>query len=90
MKKELEKEAKEYSHKTWDMVPTYMDTSSERENSITDFIAGAKSKYVEKQKLEFAIELLNQLEFDPKEDILDFVLHIESKIKELEEKLKQL
>ena len=55
MNKELELEAKEYA---------IGKSSSEVfiETHIRDYIAGATSKYVEKQKIEFAIEQLNILD----------------------------
>ena len=58
------------------------------------FIAGATSKYVEKQKLEFAIEQLKEIhskmtffEISNMENTLDNLYY---KIKELEQKLSEL
>lgn len=47
------------------------------------FIAGATSKYVEKQKLEFAISLLLQLRSAPTSEIDKKVFQLEQKISEL-------
>lgn len=51
--KELESEAKEYAENK-----SSVDVF--KEAHIKDFIAGATSKWVEKQKLEFAIEQLDK------------------------------
>ena len=55
-----------------------------------NFNSNIKSRYVEKQKLEFAIDMLNELEFNPKEPLSDFVINIKSKIEELKQKLSAL
>lgn len=85
MKKELEIEAEKYVKSLFNNDLLHANTY----DNYYDFITGATSKYVERQKLQFAIELLNELEFNPKEHIVDFVLHIKNKIKELEEQLKE-
>lgn len=63
--KELELEAEEYVNLNWGGYKDDLSQISEQltlgEISKKDFIAGATSKYVEKQKLEFAIEQLNYL-----------------------------
>ena len=80
MNKELELEANNYvSNK-------YLAQESE---ALEDFIAGATSKYVERQKLEFAIEQLKEHIEHPtkpgykRHDVL-------AKSKELEQKLSEL
>lgn len=47
------------------------------------FIAGATSKWVEKQKLEFAISLLLQLRASP-------ISEIDNKVEEFEQKLSKI
>lgn len=76
MKTELELEAEKYAQEWgWE--------------TRTDFIAGATSKYVEKQKLEFAIEQLkSHIEHPTKpgyrrHDILNKIAELEQKIKKL-------
>lgn len=86
MNKELELEAENYVNQEGSIPTTELEDAIFKQG----FIDGATSKYVEKQKLKFAIEQLNELEFDPKENILDFVIHIKNKVKELEQQLKQL
>ena len=59
---------------------------------INSFIAGATSKYVEKQKLEFAIEQLKKLKED---EVYDKIKYVESSIidyelMKLEQKLSEL
>ena len=85
MNKELELEAEEYAKK--------FDCAEDSSPQI-DFIAGATSKYVEKQKLEFAIEQLKEIhskmtffEISNMENTLDNLYY---KIKELEQKLSEL
>lgn len=73
--------------------PTYEAILMER-----GFIAGAKSeeakeywsKQFEKEKIEFAIETLNNLEFNPRDSVADFVITIKYEIKELQQKLSEL
>lgn len=54
---ELELEAEKYAHNWFDMHET-----NNYKTLNQGFIAGATSKWVEKQKLEFAIEQLNKLD----------------------------
>lgn len=68
LKQEAEKHKQEYSFFT-------KETQNQKRLS---FIAGATSKYVEKQKLEFAIEQLKQIESHYKGSAFGM---IESKIK---------
>lgn len=65
---ELELEAEKYGYKQYG---NSCGAKQERQNCIEDFITGATSKYVEKQKLEFAIEQLNKLESSLKEKYTD-------------------
>ena len=82
MNKELELEANTY------VGNKYLAQESE---AIEDFIAGATSKYIEKQKLEFAIK-------ENKSILQMLVLHgnartrlpVTERIKELEKKLSEL
>lgn len=91
MNKELELEAENYGWRIKRNEFSDPVKANELAKSAShDFIAGATSKYVEKQKLEFAIEQLNELEFNPKEHIVDFVLHIKNKIKKLKQNLSEL
>ena len=96
MKKELELEVEKYCEKVWggykDDVFKHDDIITDKtlsEISKTDFIAGVTSKYVERQKLEFAIEQLKEHIEHPtkpgykRHDVL-------AKIKELEKKLSKL
>lgn len=66
MKKELESEAENYVSLNWGNYKNNLSQVSEEltlgEISNKDFIAGATSKWVEKQKLQFAIEQLNKLD----------------------------
>lgn len=57
--------------------------TSQHKSVKNGFIAGATSKYVEKQKLEFAISLLLRLRAAP-------VSEIDNKVFELEEQLYKL
>jgi len=54
------------------------------------FIAGATSKYVEKQKLEFAIEQLKSVKNSLPEERFYSQKEINAKIEELEQKLSEL
>lgn len=58
MNKELELEAEKYVKSLFNNDLLHANTY----DNYYDFIAGATSKYVEKQKLEFAIEQLNKLD----------------------------
>lgn len=82
MNKELELEADLWSVNTDNVHPADSYVAKQ------GFIAGATSKYVEKQKLEFAIEQLNNalLKADSKDAIRVCILQIE----ELEQQLKKL
>jgi len=84
MDENLKKEAEEYADL---QLKGIVDKVSKFE-CINDFTAGALSNYVEKQKLEFAIEQLKQCTYLPKSD-WEFSV-IGRKIKELEEKLSEL
>jgi hypothetical protein len=45
----------------------------------------------EKQQiLQAQIDVINNLEFNPKKDLIDFILSVNNKIIELQQKLKQL
>lgn len=79
MNKELELEAEQYE-----------DLIDRSEDGLVKetFIAGATSKYVERQKLEFAIEQLKSLGNVHDECVTS--QRIRNKIKELEQKLSEL
>jgi len=86
MNKELELEANSY------VGNKYLAQESE---AIEDFMAGAKSKFVERQKLEFAITQLKLIDEDycggPEHNsFYDLVDLKNNKIKELEEELIKL
>lgn len=90
MNKELDLEAKTYSQS----IHKNPSLRLFREYSTQDFIAGATSKWVEKQKLEFAIKQLKEIrskmtffEIANMENTLD---NLYSKIQELEQKLSEL
>lgn len=57
---------------------------------IKGAIAGANSKYVKQQILQAQIDVINNLEFNPRKDLIDFILSVNNKIIELQQKLKQL
>lgn len=81
MNKELELEAEKH----WKLQYIMALDESTKPYIIQDFIAGATSKYVEKQKLEFAIEQLKSIK------ALGYTsLKIINKIKELQQKLSEL
>ena len=84
--KELELEAEKYYKENVEGEPLTYETP------IHCFIAGATSKYVEKQKLEFAIEQLKKLKED---EVYDKIKYVESSIidyelMKLEQKLSKL
>lgn len=54
------------------------------------FIAGATSKYVEKQKLKFAIEQIKSISLGLSDGNTVTVYNLSQKIKELEQKLSEL
>lgn len=90
MNKELELEVEKYCEKVWggykDDVFKHDDIITDKtlsEISKTDFIAGATSKWVEKQILEFAIDVLYILRCSPHSEL-------DVKIEELEQKLSEL
>ena len=83
MNKELEIEAEKYAWKKKNPFSKELLANELVLASKTDFIAGATSKYVEKQKLEFAIGLLLQLRASP-------ISEIDNKVEELEQKLYAL
>ncbi len=85
MNKELELEAEKYRTSTINRM------GIERKG----FIAGATSKYVEKQKLEFAIEQLKLIDEEKTtgtehNSFYDLIEMKEKAIKQLEQKLSQL
>jgi len=80
MNKELELEAEEYANIKCEM-------NVLKKHTKNTFIAGATSKYVEKQKLEFAIEHLKELT----EKIGGYSFKdVDNKLQELEQKLSEL
>lgn len=76
---DLPKNNKEYKNKKGSIPTTELEDSIFKQG----FIDGAMSKYVEKQKLEFAISLLLRLRAAP-------VSEIDNKVFELEEQLYKL
>lgn len=89
--KELEEEAEKYARRFEENEQSGYNGKSisiEDRIEIEAFIAGATSKYVEKQKLQFAIHILRELKLEIT-DIGDFERN-ENKIKELEQKLNAL
>lgn len=87
MNKELELEAEQYVNLNWGNYKNNLSQISEDltlgEISNKDFIAGATSRYVEKQKLEFAIDLLYYLRCLPHSAC-------DVKIEELKQKISEL
>ena len=86
MNKELELEAEKHGAFQYG---NSCGAKQERQNCIEDFIAGATSKYVEKQRLEFAIEVLKlhiKHPCEPEQNRLDILTGIEY----LEQKLLKL
>ena len=90
MDKELELEAEKYYKENVEGEPLTYETP------IHCFIAGATSKYVEKQKLEFAIEQLNKIQVNVFAAFAEFEVVksasslLVKQIKELEQKLLEL
>lgn len=83
MNKELELEAEKYiSDMDAEFYKDGISTHEIQQLAKKDFIEGATSKYVEKQKLEFAIEYLYL--------VRNSCFDIENRIQELEQQLKQL
>ena len=92
MNKELEIEAEKYAWKKKNPFSKEILANELVLASKTDFIAGATSKYVEKQKLEFAIEQLKKLK---ESELYDKIKYVESSITDyelmkLEQKLFEL
>lgn len=87
--KELEQEAERYARR---FEENELDNYSGESLSIEDriemeaFVAGATSKHVEKQKLEFAIEQIKEID----KKCFGGSNTCKAKIKELEKKLKEL
>lgn len=79
MNKELELEAKTYSQS----IHKNPSLRLFREYSTQDFIAGATSKWVEKQKLEFAIEQLKKFREATFGKGIDVIKELEKKLSEL-------
>ena len=75
--KELELEAEKYGYEQYG---NSCGAKQERKNCIEDFVAGATSKYVEKQKLEFAMLMLNRAK---DLDIKTVYFELQQKLKEL-------
>jgi hypothetical protein len=88
MNKELELEAKHYSDsKEFEGYDSQMRRDTFTRYSLkTAYIAGATSKYVEKQKLEFAIEQIKDID----KKCFGGSNTCKAKIKELEQKLSEL
>ena len=84
MNKELELEAEKYYKENVEGEPLTYETP------IHCFIAGATSKYVEKQKLEFAIEQLRKIKIAVSDKNPFTVYNIAHQIQELEQKLSEL
>ena len=84
MNKELELEAEKYAELFRFKVEAERSWFQAKKE---DFIAGATSNYVEKQKLEFAIEQLESLK-DVEHS--DNFWYLENKILELKQKLSEL
>ena len=84
MSKELELEAEQfYPIKTDDLICS--------PKLVRDaFIAGARSKYVEKQKLEFAIEQLKKIKIAISDKNPFTLYNIKHQIEELQKQLEQL
>lgn len=84
MNKELELEAEKYYKENVEGEPLTYETP------IHCFIAGATSKYIEKQKLEFAIEQLRKIKIAVSDKNPFTVYNIAHQIQELEQKLSKL
>lgn len=89
MNKELELEAEKYGWKI--KINSFSDPVKANElakSASDDFIAGATSKYVEKQKLEFAIEQLKKASMlivsqHERKANLRIIIELEQKLSEL-------
>ena len=100
MKTELELEAEKYAGEilNGDFHPNWSNDFKQNvaKGAYEDFIAGATSAYVEKQKLEFAIQQLQSLE--PSDYDVDYgstdLRHFRNELRKkrinLQQKLKQL
>ena len=91
MNKELELEAEQYARRFEENEQSGYNGESlsiEDRMEIEAFISGATSKYVEKQKLEFAIEQLNALGQVHDETLMSE--RVKKAIRDLEQKLSEL
>lgn len=97
MNKELELEAMDILKSRWNYLYIFgypkKPYPKNYENDLNNVMIGLTSKYVEKEKLEFAIEQLKEIrskmtffEISNMDNTLD---NIHSKIEELEQKLKE-
>jgi hypothetical protein len=93
MNKELKLEAMDILKSKWSHL--YMFGYPKRpfptnyENDLNNVIIGLTSKYVEKQKLEFAIQQLKSVSLGLSDANTVTVYNLLQKIKELEQQLKQ-
>jgi len=90
--KTLEKEAEEYARKVWgiyydEQYPDAAIVKTNGESTLDDFIAGANSKYVQREKIKAQIEILSIIQ-QPNGDMLGNKIKL--KIEELEQQLKEL
>lgn len=92
----LEQEAEEYARKVWgvyydDQHPDVAIIKTNGESSLDDFIAGANSKYVQREKIKAQIEVLTLHTEHPtkpgykRHDILNKIKELQQQLKELEQ-----
>ena len=65
-------------------------TRKQYNNALKAIKSITNSKYVKQQILQAQIDVINNLEFNPRKDLIDFILSVNNKIIELQQKLKQL
>ena len=87
MNKQLKLEVEKYAD---DLFGFSNENHSYWEDCQRHFIAGATSKWVEKQKLEFAIEQLKKIKIAVSDKNPFTVYNIAHQIQELEQKLSEL
>ena len=82
---DLNKEAEEYAHNNFEMHETNNYKALKQ-----GFIAGGNSKFVKQQILQVQIDALSTLRLGINDDNTVTVFEIKDKIKQLQQKLKQL
>ena len=84
---DINKEAEEYLDRTYSL--SYERTTWQKLH-IKSFIAGHNSKATQADVIQAQIDVLEDLDFNPRENVVDFILNIKYKVRELQQQLKQL